>query len=326
MENLQMQVDTSTKKSLIKQVSDHRIAVQTRDRSLRGFSDEEGYGGESNHRKDSTKAWDLRGKNTCTRKQVPGRRRQAYVKYNVQSHISSKIEGDYMFMNQGWVGACSFMSLMNLYQFTGKPLPDWFTELKNVRGVEQIYLEKFGLAKDGYGSYVSLAMSVSGSGLGFTSWKDFLSHFKYEVFRGTQNRWNKSIRGDATTVGEYDLKVQKWIEDRLDEGCIVAVPFVEHFACIIGYDDEHFLFLNSFGDLHDQGGLSPMLLYSKLQVASYIEDCFYLPNSGFGSTDSAGESKVSTPVQQVRKSRRSTRRSKRLMNGLSTDLGQPAFW
>lgn len=321
-----MQVDVSAKKSLIKQISDHRIAVQTTDRSLRRFNQDEGYGGESNHRKDSTKAWDLNGKIKCTKKQAPGRRLRAYGKYNVQSHISSKIEGDYMFMNQGWVGACSFMSLMNLYQLTGKPLPDWFTQLKKVEGVEQIYLKKFGLAWDGYGSFVSLAMSVSGSGLGFTTWKDFLSHFKYEMFRGTQQRWNQNIVGDATMASEYDVKVQKWIEDRIDEGCVVAVPFVEHFACIIGYDDEHFLFLNSFGERHDQGGLSPMLVYNKLQIASYIEDCFYLPKSGFGSTESAGESKVSTPVRQDRKSRRSTRRSKRLMNGLSTDLGQPAYW
>jgi hypothetical protein len=317
-----MQIDT-TKKSLVKQVSDHRIAVQTRDRSLRGFNDEDGYGDQGNHIKDTNKAWDLEGKIKCTRKQVPGRRLRAYDKYNVQSHISSKIEGDYMFMNQGWVGACSFMSLMNLYQFTGKPLPDWFTKLKNVRGVEQIYLKKLGLAWDGYGSFVSLAMSVSESGLGFTTWKDFLSHFKYEVFRGSQTRWNKGILGDATTVGEYDIKVRKWIEDRLDEGCIVAVPFVEHFACIIGYDDEHFLFLNSFGERHDQGGLSPMLLYSKLQVASYIEDCFFLPMSGFGSESSGGESKVSTPVRQVRRTRRSRRRR---INGLTRALGQPAFW
>ena len=116
------------------------------------------------------------------------------------------------------------------------------------------------------------------------------------------------------------------LEHALHFRSVVAVPFVEHFACIIGYADEHFLFLNSFGERHDQGGLSPMLVYNKLQIASYIEDCFYLPKSGFGSTGSGGESKVSTPVRQVRKSRRSTRRSKRLMNGLSTDLGQPAFW
>lgn len=322
MNNLQMQVHASKKDSVKKQILKYQSKVQTSDRSLRGTNEEEGFGDEANHRKDSYKAWDLYGKIKCTRKQAPGRRLRAYDKYNVQRHISSKIEGDYMFMNQGEIGACFFMSLMNLYQFTGNPLPDWFTKLKTERGVREIYLKTFGFANDGYSSYKAVSMSMSGSGIGFTTWKELLSLFKYEMFRGVQNRWNMNLVGDATTASEYDEKVQKWIEDRIDEGCIVAVPFVFHFACIIGYDDEHFLFLNSYGDRHDQGGLSPMLVYNKLQVASYIEDCFYLPKSGFGSTESAGESKVSTPVRQVRKSRR----SKRLVNGLSRELGQPAVW
>jgi hypothetical protein len=226
-------------------------------------------------------AWDLRGNNnTPNIKKAKERRKQAYQRYKVQKHISSSIEAkNFIFLNQGdQAGACSFMALMNMYQVAGyaNTLP-WFQKLKKPTGVRSVYIDMLHLSDDGYSTYQAMA------GMGLQnrtfcpdiSWNHLLSHFKYEVFRGYGQRWNNSIQGLATTHGEYDENVQNWLDNKLEDGCIIAVPFMQHFCCIIGHDENHFLFLNSYGVLHDQGGLSPMLMYTKRQVASVINDCFY---------------------------------------------------
>ena len=233
-------------------------------------------------------AWDLRGKNnTPNTKTAKKRRKKAYQRYNVQEHISSSIEAsNFIFLNQGdQAGACSFMALMNMYQVAGyaNTLP-WFQKLNFPAGVKSVYIDMLHLSDEGYSTYQAMA------GMGLQdrtfcpdiSWNHLLSHFKYEVFRGGYGqRWNKSIQGPASTQGpapthgEYDENVQNWLDNKLQDGCIIAVPFMQHFCCIIGHDENHFLFLNSYGVLHDQGGLSPMLMYTKRQVASVINDCFY---------------------------------------------------
>ena len=227
-------------------------------------------------------AWDLRGNNnTPNIKKAKERRKQAYQRYKVQKHISSSIEAkNFIFLNQGdQAGACSFMALMNMYQVAGyaNTLP-WFQKLKKPTGVRSVYIDMLHLSDDGYSTYQAMA------GMGLQnrtfcpdiSWNHLLSHFKYEVFRGGYGqRWNNSIQGLASTHGEYDENVQNWLDNKLQDGCIIAVPFMQHFCCIIGHDENHFLFLNSYGVLHDQGGLSPMLMYTKRQVASVINDCFY---------------------------------------------------
>ena len=227
-------------------------------------------------------AWDLWGnKDTPNIKKAKQRRKKAYQRYDVQKHISSAIESkNFIFLNQGdQAGACSFMALMNMYQVAGyaNTLP-WFQKLKNPTGVRSVYIDMLHLSDDGYSTYQAMA------GMGLQnrtvcpdiSWNHLLSHFKYEFFRGSYGqRWNKSIQGTASDHGEYDEKVQNWLDNKLQDGCIIAVPFMQHFCCIIGHDENHFLFLNSYGVLHDQGGLSPMLMYTKREVASVINDCFY---------------------------------------------------
>jgi hypothetical protein len=246
-------------------------------------------------------AWDLRGKNnTPNTETAKKRRKKAYKRYNVQKHISSSIEAkNFIFLNQGdQAGACSFMALMNMYQVAGyaNTLP-WFQELKNPTGVRSVYIDLLNLSNVGYSTYQAMA------GMGLKnrtfcpdiSWNHLLSHFKYEVFRGYGQRWNKSIQGTAFTPGKYDENVQNWLDNKLQDGCIIAVPFMQHFCCIIGHDENHFLFLNSYGVLHDQGGLSPMLMYTKREVASVINDCFYWTPGAVTTTATSTTKQTTSP-------------------------------
>ena len=275
-------IKTSKSKSSQQQIETY-VTSKRSEREFRGLSKMGSIMTQLTQQNDQVEdAWDLRGNNnTPNIKKAKERRKEAYQRYNVQKHISSSIEAkNFIFLNQGdQAGACSFMALMNMYQVAGyaNTLP-WFQKLKKPTGVRSVYIDMLHLSDDGYSTYQAMA------GMGLQnrtfcpdiSWNHLLSHFKYEVFRGGYGqRWNNSIQGLATTHGEYDENVQNWLDNKLEDGCIIAVPFMQHFCCIIGHDENHFLFLNSYGVLHDQGGLSPMLMYTKRQVASVINDCFY---------------------------------------------------
>jgi hypothetical protein len=275
-------IKTSKSKSSQQQIETY-VTSKRSEREFRGLSKMGSIMTQLTQQNDQVEdAWDLRGNNnTPNIKKAKERRKQAYQRYKVQKHISSSIEAkNFIFLNQGdQAGACSFMALMNMYQVAGyaNTLP-WFQKLKKPTGVRSVYIDMLHLSDDGYSTYQAMA------GMGLQnrtfcpdiSWNHLLSHFKYEVFRGGYGqRWNNSIQGLASTHGEYDENVQNWLDNKLQDGCIIAVPFMQHFCCIIGHDENHFLFLNSYGVLHDQGGLSPMLMYTKRQVASVINDCFY---------------------------------------------------
>ena len=232
-------------------------------------------------------------------------RDKAYKKFNVQEHVKQIIESrNYLFLSQGSVGACFFMSLMNLLQFAGLKKPAWFKKLGSEKGVKNVYLTILGLADDGYSSFRAAFQSLPAHFTDEMSWEQLLSNFDYETFRhGSHDLWNKEIRAAATTADEYDANVQGWLENKLDQGCVVAIPFMSHFCCLIGYDSDHFLFLNSYGVRHDQGGLSPMLAYTKLEVASAINDCFYwtpgAPSSSGESKENVGSTRPARPVYKT---------------------------
>lgn len=282
-----MQINPSLRKGKkiptpVQQVERYRALVQTRNRSQRGFSElGDAMQAAQSDQDNVDAAWKLQSSPCRNCKRL---RAKTYRSFGIHDAVRDAIESRIVFLNQGGSGACFFMSLMNLYQFTNAAKPPWFRKLKNETGVRSVYNDLLGLPDDGFSSFYAALLTIGKMSDIWegTSWLQFFHHFHYESFRGVQGRWNKTILKD-----DYDENVQDWLETKLDEGCVVAVPFMQHFCCIVGYNTSHFLFLNSYGERHDQGGLSPMTAYTKRELASLVEDCFYLRVS----TDS-GESKM----------------------------------
>ena len=282
------------------------VESDDRTRTLRGSSDMgDNMMADTREEDNVDRAWNLL-KPLARKDSAKKLREKAYENFNVQKHVKQIIEShDYLFLSQGSVGACFFMSLMNLLQFARLKKPTWFKKLGSKKGVENVYLTTLGLADDGYSSFRAVVQALPAKFTDEMSWEQLLSNFDYETFRhGSHDLWNKEIREAATTADNYDANVQRWLEHNLDQGCVVAIPFMQHFCCLIGYDTEHFLFLNSYGVCHDQGGLSPMLAYTKLEVASAINDCFYwTPGASSNSVESkenVGSTCTARPTRPTR--------------------------
>lgn len=248
------------------------------------------------------RAWNLLEESLARKGSEKKLRAKAYENFNVQEHVKQIIEShDYLFLSQGSVGACFLMSLMNLLQFARLKKPTWFQKLGSEKGVRETYLTTLGLADDGYSSFRAAVQALPAQFTDEMSWEQLLSNFDYETFRhGSHDLWNKKIRASATTAADYDANVQRWLENKLSQGCVVAIPFMQHFCCLIGYDGDHFLFLNSYGVRHDQGGLSPMSAYTKLEVASAINDCFYwTPDAPVKQKENVGSDRPARPVYKT---------------------------
>ena len=106
-----------------------------------------------------------------------------------------------------------------------------------------------------------------------------LDRIGYEFFKSRRgDKFNRALANGTKDPATYAATVLRFIRQQIDRGRVLAVPFVGHFAVIIGYDARSggVLFLSSFGTSArtggERGGLHELKV-KPLHFADSIMDC-----------------------------------------------------
>lgn len=227
--------------------------------------------GNRKREKNSQKMWwnDIwRKGNKNTNKSL---RSETYAKYKVHDNVKHMVENNYVFVNQGKTGGCFLASVLSILQLGGKSQEldtvlqnhnNALNKMKSGRSFEKLFLKDFNLEDDGYGTYwqpLQVLKKDVPDLIAITTSVDFM-WFRYKAL-GRANRkikgsYNPAIAGtDLKSTEEYNEKILAYLRKLLDDGYVFATPFNGHFIAYIGYNDNGFLALGSYGENADKAGL-----------------------------------------------------------------------
>ena len=256
-------------------------------------------------------------------------REKMYKKYNVFGNVKNMIEKEVVFINQGEVGGCFFASILNLLQLGGKKaavnkaLKEYkkqsLAKLKQEENFKSLYTDQLKLFDCGYGTYYLSLKELPEDLLDLTKDIEF-EWFRYKALprparRGTGS-YNKKF--DAKNINEYNEKVLAFLRNLMDNGYVFAAPFNGHFVAYVGYNDNGFLALGSYGESADKGGLHEVK--ETILLADAINSVLYMKVPDMTMEKLTEQVKMITvqPVKQNgkveqnnRARRKSTRRRKK---------------
>jgi hypothetical protein len=206
-------------------------------------------------------------------------RERCIKKYQVSAEVGSRIKspGDFVFVDQGGSGGCSFASMTNLAQLAGRTSeweafcgPRSLRSVATEKGFRALYEGKLGFDDDGYNSWKLAIQRMEAQHATMTP---LLSIFEYKVFRGRGDRQADDLKDSSAE--QYADNVCGWIDQKIRDGHVVAVPYANHFCTIIGFSETGYLFLGSYGErteFSDQGGLHELRL-EKCILGDILNDC-----------------------------------------------------
>lgn len=211
----------------------------------------------------------------ATKKKAKSLRRNALNEFRVNPKIIEQLNSSaFHWIDQGRVGGCSFACLSNVCQLGGIETPWSIERLVRESGFREVYVEEYGCDDSGYNEWFSvLATDFCGK---IPDFNTVLTNIKYLPFkmRGVHNK----ILGTGLNQEEYGQAVFNHIVHLLNEGNVVGVPFLEHFITVIGHNGAQLLFLGTFGDTYDQGGLHVMTsMFNPVFVGDALQSCIYAP-------------------------------------------------
>jgi hypothetical protein len=81
--------------------------------------------------------------------------------------------------------------------------------------------------------------------------------FRYKALPGRARRGSGTynVKFDAENIDGYNKNVLAYLRQLLDDGYAFAAPFNGHFVAYVGYNDDGFLALGSYGEDADKAGL-----------------------------------------------------------------------
>jgi len=207
------------------------------------------------------------------------RRNNVMDKYRVNDRVKELISSpNYVFINQGNTGACSFASLSHLCQLGGIDTPWNMKKLSTEQGFKKVYFNELQMLDEGYNSWAlvfGLSIDNFKLDLGLTIENN------YQFFKAEKKDIFNVLISDTSNKGHYADSVLTFLKDKLDTGFVIATPFVSHFITLIGYNDNGLLFLGSYGEdswLSEKGGLHELKLdlFNQINYADAIRDCLFV--------------------------------------------------
>lgn len=201
-------------------------------------------------------------------------RQKTLSKFNVNRNILTKLNSrDFIWINQGNVGGCSFASLSFLCQLGNIETPWSLSELSTEAGFRKVYINDYSCDDTGYNDWLPVIQADFCNKI--PNMNIVLEKINYTEFK-IRGSHNKTIAEMGTSKEDYGNLVFEYIKDKLDNGYAVAIPFLQHFITIIGHNDSQFLFLGSFGDKFDKGGLHIMdRSFEPMFVGDAIQSCIF---------------------------------------------------
>ena len=213
------------------------------------------------------------------KKNLSRERGEILIRYRVHPKVLRKLSRNYIWIDQGDMGGCSFAALINLCQLGGIDTP-WsrsLSKMKNSTEFKKLYERNYGLTDEGYRDWISALQAMCD---GIPNFGRVLSKIKYQCFKTLRGNYHSQLIAPKGTSNEkYAEAVLQFIINLIDQGYIIAVPTISHFVCIIGYNESSLLFLGSFGDKISTGGLHELRtdLFTPVEIADSIMDCLYTP-------------------------------------------------
>ena len=166
-------------------------------------------------------------------------------------------------VDQGDVGGCSFASfvhLLSLYSLCDE------TVVKKVHSCILCDINDLRTKKNKFELFSKTYLkTLNFPDDGFNDWVHFLENFQMmcpEIVKSLhlvpldlRGKVNDAILGNAKSHEKYIENIGKYIENKLDDGFAIGVPFLQHFIVLLGYSEDSFLVINSFGNDVGYGGL-----------------------------------------------------------------------
>lgn len=204
-------------------------------------------------------------------------REKTLKQYTVNDKIKKKLNSkSFTWINQGEVGGCSFAAMVNLCQLCGIKTPWEVSELSTEAGFRKIYIGEYGCDDSGYNDWLTVLQSDFINKI--PCMNSVLRNIQYTPFKISKLSCHNTDFGKGISKEKYGGLVFNYIKTLLDEGNVVAIPFLQHFITIIGYKGDQLLFLGSFGGQNDKGGLHEMgVTFTAMHMGDAIQSCIYAP-------------------------------------------------
>ena len=156
-------------------------------------------------------------------------------------------------VHQGKTKGCGLAVVLYLQQFDGQDTPD----VSDPKDFEALYT-RMGLDPEGYNSFAQLLEDVE------------TPRLRYMWFRRSAlGRKTRSMPEFNADVGPPE-RILAFLRNLLDTGHVFAVPFNGHFCVFVGYNQDGFLALGSYGNkgFHE--------IKETLLFADAVPDCLYV--------------------------------------------------
>ena len=156
-------------------------------------------------------------------------------------------------VHQGNTKGCGLAVILYLQQFDGQDTPD----VQDPQDFEALYT-RMGLDPQGYNTLARLLEDVD------------TPRLRYAWFRRSAlGRKTRSMPEFNADIGPPE-RILAFLRNLLDTGHVFAVPFNGHFCVFIGYNQDGFLALGSYGHkgLHE--------IKETILFADAVTDCLYV--------------------------------------------------
>ena len=215
-----------------------------------------------------TKVFSWEGYNQDSKVSHKAKRQNIYKSTTVHPNSKYMIENEITFMNQGNVGGCSLMSVLNLLQLGGykdetdtvlQTFGSSYSDLQSAKKFRTLYSNKLHADDEGYNNYRTFSEFLNGH----PRLNDLSKYLGYQWVRSSalkytdrRGPYNSIIGGQALkSTRDYNEKTLEYLRDMIDNGYAVGIAWQDHFVAYIGYYTDGFIALGSYGDDADQGGL-----------------------------------------------------------------------
>lgn len=222
-------------------------------------------------------------------------RETLYSTYNIQPQVLYLLKNKIKWLNQGPTGGCFLTSLINLLQIDAKTQEvnkafktlvtnpkDSITisQLGSAARFRKLYIDQMNLEDDGYNNYYDPFHVLNEA---IPELMALTTNIEYQWFRLStfpirkrsilrKGAYNPEIGGD--NIDEYNQNILAFLRQLLDNGYVFAVPFVAHFIVYVGYNENGFLALGSYGPSADRGGFHEVK--ETINLADAIKSVLYL--------------------------------------------------
>jgi len=322
----------------------------------------------------NTKKFSWEGYNQDPEVSHKAKRQNIYKSATVHPNSKYMIENEITFINQGNVGGCSLMSVLNLLQLGGykdetdtvlQTFGSSYFALQTWKKFSTLYKNKLHADDEGYNNYRTFSEFLNGH----PRLNDLSKYLGYQWVRTSALRYtdrrgpyNSIIGGKALkSTREYNERTLEYLRDMIDNGYAVGIAWQDHFVAYVGYYDDGFIALGSYGDDADQGGLHrvPETILFTDSISDFIfikvaDPAAAITKPMSGVAVSGGKTKKTK--KSTKKTKKSTKKTKkkaakktkkkvpekksepsimltiverieaRKKKGLARLLGQPVFW